>query len=102
MSSKKYLINIYPKAQNDLLEVKEYFSNKLKTSPNNLFQKFYQSLDLLETNPLIYPLVKDTFLYNLEYRMFAIDNFLIFYVVKNNEVQIHRFLYGKRDYLSIL
>ena len=35
------------------------------------------------------------------YRMFPIDNFLVFYVIENDEVQIHRFLYGKRDYLLI-
>jgi len=44
MTVKKYKINIYPSAEKDLLEIKEYFVNKLKTSPNNLFQKFAASL----------------------------------------------------------
>ncbi len=34
--------------------------------------------------------------------MITIDNFLVFYIVTGNEVQIHRFLYGKRNYLQIL
>lgn len=102
MSSKKYHVTIYPTAETDLLEIKDYFENKLKITPNNLFQKFYDSLDLLETNPLIHPLLKDKYLHQLGYRMFPIDNFLVFYVIENNEVQIHRFLYGKRDYLLIL
>ncbi|HBD95311.1 MAG: hypothetical protein A2015_12840 [Spirochaetes bacterium GWF1_31_7] len=102
MTVKKYKINIYPSAEKDLLEIKEYFVNKLKTSPNNLFQKFYDSLDLLEFNPTIHSLVKDTYLNQLGYRMYPIDNFLVFYVIVNDEIQIHRFLYGKRDYLLIL
>ncbi len=102
MSSKKYTIKIYPTAQNDFLEVKDYFENKLKISPNNLFQKFYESLDLLEANPLIHPVMIDTYLNQLGYRMYPIDNFLVFYVVENTEIQIHRFLYGKRDYTLIL
>jgi toxin ParE1/3/4 len=102
MSSKKYQVIIYPTAETDLLEIKDYFENKLKISPNNLFQKFYDSIDLLETNPLIHPLLKDTYLHQLGYRMVPIDNFLVFYVIANDEVQIHRFLYGKRDYLLIL
>jgi len=102
MSKSHYKIAIYPSAQNDLLEVKDYFENKLKTTPNKLFQKFYDSLDLLETNPLIHPLIIDTYLERLGYRMYPIDNFLVFYVIENDEIQIHRFLYGKRDYLLIL
>jgi len=102
MTVKKYKISIYPSAEKDLLEIKDYFVNKLKTSPNNLFQKFYDSLDLLESNPIIHSLVKDTYLNQLGYRMYPIDNFLVFYVIVNDEIQIHRFLYGKRDYLLIL
>jgi addiction module RelE/StbE family toxin len=102
MSLQKYRIVIYPTAQNDFLEVQDYFENKLKASPNNLFLKFYESLDLLESNPLIHPLMTDTYLHQLGFRMYPIDNFLVFYAIDNDEVQIHRFLYGKRDYMLIL
>lgn len=102
MSKTLYKIVIYPSAQNDLMEVKDCFENNLKTTPNKLFQKFYDSLDLLETNPLIHPIIIDTYLEQLGYRMYPIDNFLVFYVIEKNEIQIHRFLYGKRDYLLIL
>jgi len=50
----------------------------------------------------MYPLVKDPYLNQLGYHMIPIDNFLVFYIVTGNEVQIHRFLYGKRDYMEIL
>jgi addiction module RelE/StbE family toxin len=102
MSSIKYKTIIYPIAQNDFLDIKDYFENNLKTSPNNLFEKFYKSLDLLESNPLIHPLLTDTYLRELGYRMYPIDNFLVFYVIEKHEIQIHRFLYGKRNYLQIL
>jgi plasmid stabilization system protein ParE len=102
MTSRKYKVLIYPAAEQDILEITGYFENALKTSPNNLIQKFYDSIDILETNPFIHPLLQDNYLHQLGYRMFSVDNFLVFYVVKNNLVQIHRFLYGKRDYLQIL
>ena len=102
MSSDKFIVLIYPTAEHDLLEIKEYFETKLQTSPNNLFQKFYENIDLLESNPLIHPLVNDTYLNQLGYRMLPIDNFLVFYIVDNNEVQIHRFIYGKRNYSQFL
>ena len=98
MDNSIYYVLIYPTAEKDLLEIKDYFKNKLKVSPNHLFEKFYSSIDILEKNPLIYPLLKDSYLRQLGYRMIPIDNFLLFYVIKNQEVQIHRFLYGKRNY----
>jgi len=102
MSSKKYKVLIYPTAEQDLFEIRDYFENKLKASPNNLLMKFYNNIDLLETNPLIHPLLTDTYLNQLGYRMIPVDNFLIFYVIENDEVQIHRFLYGKRNYFLFL
>jgi addiction module RelE/StbE family toxin len=102
MSAKKYRVLIYPSAEHDLLEIKEYFETTLKTSSTPLFEKFYAHLDMLETNPFAYPCLKDAYLHQLGYRMIPIDNFLVFYIVKEDVVQIHRFLYGKRNYLNIL
>jgi addiction module RelE/StbE family toxin len=102
MSQNSYQVLIYPSAENDLIEIKEYFLYKLKISPNNLFEKFYKLIDTLEKNPHLFPLLKDPFLNQLGYRMIPIDNFLLFYIIDNETVQIHRFLYGRRNYLSIL
>ncbi len=102
MSDKKYNVLIYPTAERDLYEIREYFETMLRTSPVPLFKKFYAQIDILERTPYIYPVVKDAYLQQLGYRMIPIDNFLLFYIVKEDEVQIHRFLYGKRDYLNII
>lgn len=102
MKNTKYQVLIYPSAEKDLLEIQYYFENKLKVSANKLFEKFYLSIDILETNPLIHPLLQDPYLNQLGYRMITIDNFLLFYVIEADEVQIHRFLYGKRNYLLLL
>jgi toxin ParE1/3/4 len=98
MSKTKYSVLIYPKAENDLKETKTYFEEILKTSPTPLFEKFLIQIDILEENPFIFPLLKDPYLNQLGYRMIPIDNFLVFYLVKGKEVQIHRFLYGRRNY----
>lgn len=102
MSRKKYKARIYPRAENDLADIKEYFENIIKTSPNKLFKKFYDATELLETNPFIRPLLEDLYLRQCGYRMFSVDNYLAFYKIVDEEIQIHRFLYGKRNYYSIL
>lgn len=102
MKSMKYSVLIYPAAEKDLSEIKDYFVNKLKTSPNPLFTKLLEKIDLIEENPLLFPLCMDPSLNQLGYRLIPIDNFLLFYRIDEGIVQIHRFLYGKRNYLEIL
>jgi len=102
MGRKKYKARIYPKAEKDLLEIKTYFENVLRTSPNRLFRKFYKAIEQLETNPFIRPLLNDPHLKHCGYRMFPVEKFLVFYKIAGDEIQIHRFLYGKRNYYSIL
>jgi toxin ParE1/3/4 len=102
MSSIRYKVLIYPTAEKDLHDIKEYFKNKLKISSNHIFEKFYSNIDTLEKNPFLFPLLEDSYLHEQGYRMIPIDNFLIFYIVKNKEVQIHRFLYGKRNLSQLL
>lgn len=97
-----YKALIFPAVEQDLLDIKEYFESKLYSSPDSLFQKVYNQIDLIERNPFMYPLVKDTLLSSLGYHIIPIDNYLLFYVVNENTIEIHRFLFGKRNYLSIL
>ena len=45
---------------------------------------------------------QDPLLKLVGYRVIPIDNYLMFYVVRSNVVQIHRILYAKRNYLQLL
>ena len=102
MKQKKYKAIIFPSAENDLFDINDYYINKLKISPQKLFSKLKQSIEILEENPLLFPCVKDSYLNQLQYRMVPIDNYLLFYIIENDTVQIHRFLYGKRNYIDFL
>ena len=44
---------IFPAAEQDLLDIKEYFETKLYISPDSLFQKVYNQIDLIERNPFM-------------------------------------------------
>ena len=90
MNPISYKVLIYPSAENDLVEIKEYFLYKLKMSPNQLFGKLHESIDTLESNPFLFPLLKDPFLNQLGYRMVPIDNFLLFYIIDNDRSEERR------------
>jgi len=66
------------------------------------FEKVLHHLSILETKPLAYPLVQDPLLREKGYRHIPVDNYLVFYVVREKEVQIRRVLYGGRRYASLL
>lgn len=102
MENEIFKVKIYPSAERDLREIKTYFENTLCISVKRLFTKFYKDIDLLETFPFSFPAVKDPYLNSLGYRMIPIENYIIFYIIKDKEVQIHRILYGKRNYLKLL
>ena len=100
--AKKYEAVITPSAQKDLNEIKSYFTNVLKTSSNSVFEKFLEQVRILKTHPFTYSVHQDPLLKLIGYRVIPIDNYLMFYVVKGNVVQIHRILYAKRNYLLLL
>lgn len=102
MSSLTYEVLLFPTAEQDLGEIREYFEQVLKTSANPLFEKFLHHISILETDPLIYSLVKDPTLRGKGYRTIAVDNFLMFFIIVGTEVHVHRFLYGGRNYTSFL
>jgi addiction module RelE/StbE family toxin len=100
--AKKYEVIITPSAQKDLTEIKSYFTNVLKTSSNSIFEKFLEQVKILKVHPFTYKVHQDPLLKLVGYRIIPIDNYLMFYVIKSNIVQIHRVLYAKRNYLHLL
>lgn len=102
MASKNYKVIIYPSAQKDLKEIKNYFTEVLKTNSNVVFEKFLCRIQLLKRIPFTYSVHSDPFLKLVQYRVFSTDKYLVFYVVRGGEVQIHRVLYAKRNYIELL
>jgi plasmid stabilization system protein ParE len=45
---------------------------------------------------------KDIRLISLNYRMLVIENYLVFYIIKDDVVEIRRILHGKRKYSFLL
>ena len=100
--AKKYEVVITPSAQKDLNEIKSYLTNVLKTSSSSIFEKILEQVKILKAHPFTYSVHQDSLLKLIGYRVIPIGNYLMFYVVKSNVVQIHRILYAKRNYLRLL
>ena len=56
----------------------------------------------IKNRPFIYPIVSNDYLASMGFRFIKIKNFMLFYTVEEKEIHIVRFLYGRRDWVSIL
>ncbi len=98
----KYQVQVFPSAENDLLEIRVYFEDVLKITADGLIDKFYEALLPLVDTPFMHPLVQDPVLSLKGFHFCVVDNFIIFYKIIETRVQIHRFVFGRRQISSIL
>ena len=101
-----YHIDITEPAEQDIQAAANYISKELKNSvaADRLLDAVDEVICSLEELPLRYALVNDDALANRGFRFFPVRNYLVFYIVreKTKTVVIERFLYGGRDWISIL
>lgn len=99
MLENKYILRYLPKYAEDLDEIIDYIANKLHSpeSAINLLNKIENAI-LERVN---YPLSFEPFPSNRkrkhEYYRIYIDNFIVYYVVFDNIMEVRRILYKSRD-----
>lgn len=97
-----YKVKIYPTAKQDLLEIIDYLNTLSREAALRYYDLLTEEIASLSTMPERYPRPKDLALAAKGYRYLVVKNYLVFYVVAGDTVQIRRILYGRRDYLSLL
>ena len=101
-----YHVNFTKEAELDLSSTLEYISEILKSpvSALKLLSDAENKLKIFENFPLTFPLVHDEYLALKGIRCLTVNNYLVFYIVKeeNKQVSIIRFLYGRRDWITLL
>jgi len=101
-----YDVNLTEPAEKDLRDIARYISQQLNApiAALNTVRAIGEAIEKLASNALIYPLVRDDRLAAIGYRPLVVKNYIIFFVVSENEkiVDVDRILYGRRDWQSIL
>ena len=94
-----YKLKYLPLAQKDLRDITSYIADNLKapkaamdfinTLDNSIsrLQQFFYSCKLYQPQESL----------KTEYRLMPVKNYLVFYVVIENEVEIHRIVYAKMN-----
>lgn len=100
MHKLKYL----PLALKDLKDITDYITDTLKApkAAMDLLNILDEALSMLEHFPYsckLYQPIKDL---EDEYRFLPVQNYAVFYVVKEQVVEIHRVVYAKMDLTRVI
>lgn len=98
----KYAVRFLSVSEEDLGSVLDHISLNNPPAARKLLASFENKFELLRDNPLLGKLPLDETLREFGYRYLVVSNYLVFYVVRQNEVVIHRVLHGARNYLDLL
>lgn len=100
----KYNIKYSRDAKQDLIEIKKYIKYTLQEpkTAQNLIKKIRKEIEELKSSPEIYAIIDEELIKNLEIRKLIINSYIVFYRIKNNNIQIVRIMYEGRNWINLL
>ena len=98
----RYKVRIFPTAKQDLEDVIGYLNTLSPDAAQKYYELIVSEIASLSKMPERWPRPKDLALAAKGYRCLVVKNYLVFYVVVGDVVQIRRILYARRDYQSLL
>ena len=101
---KKYNIEYSMEAKQDLIDIKRYIKYNLQ-EPNTaqkLIAKVKREIDSLKDNPEIYSVIDDDIIKRFKIRKLVVDNYIVFYRINDENIQIVRVMYGRRNWITLL
>lgn len=98
----KYKVKIYPAAQMDLTDIVSYLNTLSPQAAIRYYDLLIDKIGSLVEMPERCPFVRNIALKAKGYRYLIVENYLVFFVIKGDTVQIRRILYNKRQYKGLL
>ena len=91
-------------AIDDLLNIESYIISQFnnKQAAQKLKSTLVNTISLLKDNPYLGPKMSDRFHVDTSLRYLVISKQLVFYNIKNDNIEIIRILDSRQDYLSLL
>ena len=94
-----YRIQYLPLAEADVLEAVSYIADTpdAPKAAAELLETLDKTVEQISTFPYAYPLYRCTRPMSSELRMAVIKNYVLYFTVKEDSVELRRFLQGQRD-----
>ena len=100
----KYNIEYSKESKQDLISIKQYIKYNLQEpkTAQKLILKIRNEINNLKHNPEIYPIIDDDLIKKIEIRKLIVNNYIVFYRIKKENIQIVRIMYGRRNWINLL
>ena len=97
-------IKYLPSFQQELNAIVDYITFTLEAprAASNLLDELEQSINDLKIFPLAHRLYRPLKPIPTEYRVLTVKNYLVFYVVLGETIEIHRIIYRKRNLSQLI
>ena len=99
MQNDEYEIVYLPQARLDINEILNYILDKLKnpTAAERFIDNLEKKIENLAHHPYICAIYKWNHKFDYEYRQIFVGNYMVFYVMMENFVEIHRVIHTTRN-----
>jgi len=99
-----YKLRYLPLAQKDLRDITNYIAETLKSpvAAMKLVDALDSSISLLKQFPYSCKVYQPVELLETEYRVLPVKKYMVFYAVKENEIEIHRIVYARMNFENII
>ena len=98
----KYTLRYLPVAVDDLISIFDWIANDSSAHADTFIKKLDQQILNLKTHPFLGRIPRDEKLKDFGYRVLIIEAYLVFYIVRNRTVEIHRVIHGSRNLEDII
>lgn len=101
---KKCDIEYSKESKEDLVGIKQYIKYNLQEPEiaQKLISKIRNEINNLKYDPKIYSIIDDDLIKKLEIRKLIVDNYIVFYRIKNENIEIVRVMYRRRNWINLL
>jgi len=98
----RYALRYLPVAVDDLVSIFDWIANDSPTRAAAFVEKVDQRIGNLERQPFLGHMPRDEKLKSSGYRVLVIDSYLVFYMIRDKTVEIHRIIHGSRNLDDII
>jgi toxin ParE1/3/4 len=98
----KHALRYLPVAVDDLISIFDWIANDSPANADAFIKKLDTQLLNLRNHPFLGRIPRDEKLKDFGYRVLIIEAYLVFYIVRNRTVEIHRVLHGSRNLEDII
>ena len=98
----KYTLRYLPIAVDDLIAIFDWIANDSPAHADAFIRKLDQQVLSLKKHPFLGRIPRDEKLKDFGYRVLIIETYLVFYIVRNKTVEIHRVIHGSRNLDNII